>query len=38
MFTGKLRELAEQKQNLLVEQNSGKIVSNVNKKLELFSH
>jgi len=33
MFTGKLREISRAEAKSLVEQNSGKIVSNVNKKL-----
>ena len=33
MFTGKLKEMSRAEAKSLVEQNSGKIVSNVNKKL-----
>ena len=33
MFTGKLREISRAEAKSLVEQNSGKIVSNVNNKL-----
>ena len=34
MFTGKLKEISRAEAKSLVEQNSGKIISNVNKKLE----
>ena len=34
MFTGKLREISRAEAKSLVEQNSGKIISNVNKKLD----
>ena len=33
MFTGKLKEISRAEAKSLVEQNSGKIISNVNKKL-----
>ena len=33
MFTGKLKEMSRAEAKSLVEQNSGKIISNVNKKL-----
>ena len=33
MFTGKLKEISRGEAKSLVEQNSGKIISNVNKKL-----
>ena len=33
MFTGKLKEISRAEAKFLVEQNSGKIISNVNKKL-----
>jgi len=33
MFTGKLNETSRAEAKFLVEQNSGKIISNVNKKL-----
>ena len=34
MFTGKLRDISRAEAKSLVEQNSGKIISNVNKKLD----
>ena len=34
MFTGKLKEISRAEAKSLVEQNSGKIISNVNKKLD----
>ena len=33
MFTGKLKEMSRAEAKSLVEQSSGKIISNVNKKL-----
>tara|TARA_B100001123_G_scaffold407620_1_gene500033 strand:- start:490 stop:705 length:216 start_codon:yes stop_codon:yes gene_type:complete len=33
MFTGKLKEMSRAEAKSLVEKNSGKIISNVNKKL-----
>ena len=33
MLTGKLREMSRAEAKSLIEQNSGKIISNVNKKL-----
>ena len=33
MFTGKLKEISRAEAKSLVEQNSGKIISNVNNKL-----
>jgi DNA ligase (NAD+) len=34
MLTGKLREMSRAEAKSLIEQNSGKIISNVNKKLD----
>ena len=34
MFTGKLNEISRAEAKSLIEQNSGKIISNVNKKLD----
>ena len=36
MFTGKLKEISRAEAKSLVEQNSGKIISNVNKKLNFL--
>ena len=36
MFTGKLKEISRAEAKSLVEQNSGEIISNVNKKLNYF--
>ena len=36
MFTGKLNEISRAEAKSLVEQNSGKIISNVNKKLNFL--
>ena len=33
MFTGKLKEISRAEAKSLIEENSGKIISNVNKKL-----
>ena len=34
MFTGKLNEISRAEAKSLIEQNSGKIISNINKKLD----
>ena len=34
MFTGKLKGMSRAEAKSLIEQNSGKIISNVNKKLD----
>ena len=36
MFTGKLKEISRAEAKSLVEQNSGKIISNVNNKLNFL--
>ena len=34
MFTGKLKEMSRAEAKSIIEENSGKIISNVNKKLD----
>ena len=34
MFTGKLEEMSRAEAKSIIEENSGKIISNVNKKLD----
>ena len=38
MLTGKLHGMSRAEAKSLIEQNSGKIISNVNKKLDYFNY